>query len=144
VTKLNNKFDLKWCNIGFYNTLDIDWLPTGLYTKQPCDKDTINRITAKISKCPNLLSPIEITDGHTKGYHLRFYCSIPCNDCRWIEDPIRFAHDLHRPAEFRNVIFTKKATAHSPLELPQVPCRVQGQSPKGLSKDKNGYPLEQR
>lgn len=83
-----------------YNTLDLDF----------CDKDKLNRIIQKISKCAKCLK-IEVRDT-MKGYHVKILCNANCDLCRFVfDDNVRYALDIElrgdRP-HVQNILFNKK------------------------------------
>jgi hypothetical protein len=101
------EFDVELSRIGFYNTLDIDWdnIPD---INLSCSKEKIDNIILKIKKCPNLLG-IKKEYSNKKGYHLRFYCKVKCDICRFVfDDDIRYSADSKRKKEFTNIIFDTK------------------------------------
>lgn len=101
------EFDVQYYFAQNYSTIDLDYEITK-ETGLTCTKDKVDNIVTKIKQCKFLLG-IEKTPSCKKGYHLRFYCSKPCDKCRMVfDDSIRFNADATRKKEFTNIIFDTK------------------------------------
>lgn len=79
------------------NTLDLDF----------CGREQMVTTIVKVAMCKDHGSII-VSDS-LKGYHLLFYCSKDCDDCRLVfDDQERYARDRKRPWWSRNVLFDRK------------------------------------
>lgn len=81
-----------------YNTLDID----------TDNKEFLEHVTLKVSQCKNI-QKMNVELSETKGFHIRLWCNMDCDLCRFVfDDVIRYAYDQFREPFSRNVLFNKK------------------------------------
>ena len=81
----------------FRTTLDID----------TNNKEIIERVFKKISKCKNL-KEFYVKPSGFKGYHFILFCDKKCDVCRLCyDDSRRFAYDQNRPPFAQNILFNK-------------------------------------
>lgn len=82
----------------FRSTLDID----------TNDKLTVSRILNKIAQCEQL-NNLTMNFSSMKGVHVTLDCRIECDICRFCyDDWRRFAYDVVRPKEARDILFEGK------------------------------------
>ena len=78
----------------YYNTLDLDKV----------DIEFKRRVFRKIFACPYSTN-IDVVDTQ-KGYHIKFWCTKVCDDCRFVfDDQKRYAMDFKRPPHKTHVCF---------------------------------------
>lgn len=97
------------------NTVDLDRV----------GKEEACRVFAKVAGCKH--SQLVALKDTLQGYHILFFCDIPCSVCRLaFDDPVRFARDLTRPFHTRDVLHQSKL--YSPWSFVWAPKGGQGRS----------------
>jgi hypothetical protein len=92
----------------FFSSLDLDWQIPQQNESLSCSVELADKILNKIVKCKYCVIASKSLSNY-KGYHIEFYCTKKCENCRLqFDDVRRFEEDMERLEVFRNLIFDVK------------------------------------